>query len=207
MSSAVAPWRERLVAHLQREAKPAHKYGHQPRLYALTQAIAAHTPQLAFDDDVVFAAAFLHDLGVFIGHRPDEPTQLADWDHVAYACEQAPMLLPHIAPPPAHTPAGRAPRREHQPQDEPRSPEATLLRDADILEQLGAVGILRTAAKLDSDTRFHLFADVRASLRRALETLTPKLRLPAAQKLAQPRIAVLQAFLLALEAEAGEHLG
>ena len=33
--------------------------------------------------------------------------------------------------------------RTHQPQDDPAATEGILLRDADILEQLGAVGVLR----------------------------------------------------------------
>ena len=42
----------------------------------------------------------------------------------------------------------------HQPQDVPETIESTILRDADILEQLGAVGIVRTVCKVGRDTRF-----------------------------------------------------
>jgi uncharacterized protein len=200
-------FRKRLAAYLREQANPAHKYSHQPRLYALTQQIAAlttHTP--LYDDDIVYAAAFLHDLGVLIGHRPEDPTQLAQWDHVAYTCAQAPAILTSLGFPATKIPAVLAAIREHQPHDTPTSPEATLLRDADILEQLGAIGILRTAAKLGSDTRFHTFADVRASLHRALTTLPAQIRLDATRQLATPRIAALQEFLTALEGEAGPHL-
>ncbi len=75
-------WREALTVFLRRNANPAHKYSHQPRLYALTRQIAA-AEHLAYDDDIVFAAAFLHDLGVFIGHRPEDPEELKRWNHVA----------------------------------------------------------------------------------------------------------------------------
>ncbi len=200
-------WRAQLAAYLQRQADPPHKYGHQPRLYTLACTIAAHSPQLRVDDDVIYAAAFLHDLGVFVGHRPREANLLKHWDHVAYACKQAPILLAGIGFPVAKIAAVLDAMRQHQPQDEPTGPEATLLRDADILEQLGAIGILRTASKLGSDTRFLLLADAERSLAHALDTLPAKLRLPAARELAEPRIAALRAFLLALRAEAGEHLG
>lgn len=202
-----ARWRTEIAEYLYREAHPPHKYGHQPRLYALTQAIAARSPELRYDDDVVYAAAFLHDLGVFVGHRPEDPAQLSFWDHVAYVCGVAPGLLARFGFPAAKVPAVLTAIREHQPQDEPTTPEATLLRDADILEQLGVVGLLRTAAKIGIDTRFHLFADVERSLRRALAELPGRLRLPAARELAEPRQAVLQSFLIALRDEAGEHLG
>ncbi len=207
MSDHDSLWRQRLTAFLQAEANPPHKYGHQLRLYALTQQIAAGTPELVYDDDVVFAAAFLHDLGVFIGHRPEDPEALVHWNHVTYVCERAPALLASL-----DFPAGKVARvlaciREHQPHDEPRSPEATLLRDADILEQLGAIAILRTASKLGSDTRFRTFTDAQRSLAHALDTLPARLRLPASRALAGPRMQTLRAFLSALEQEAGSDLG
>jgi uncharacterized protein len=200
-------WRDELTTYLGREAKPAHKYGHQPRLYALTQQIVAlTTPSPVYDDDVVFAAAFLHDLGVFIGHRPEDPAELAAWDHVVYTCDRAPELLVSFGFSAEKVPAVLDCIRKHQPHDTPHTFEATLLRDADILEQLGSVAVLRTAAKLDSDTRFHRFSDVRNSLQRALDTLPSKIHLEATRALAAPRLAALEAFLSALDAEAGENL-
>jgi uncharacterized protein len=200
-------FRTQLDQSLQREAVPTHKYGHQPRLYALTQQIAALVhPAPLYDDDVVFAAAFLHDLGVFIGHRPEDPASLQHWNHIVYACERAPGLLTRFGFPAEKIPAVLTCIREHLPQTEPTSFEATLLRDADILEQLGAIGILRTAAKLGSDTRFHTFTDARNSLQRALDTLPAQLRLDAAREFALPRIQLLREFLQNLDSEAGENL-
>jgi uncharacterized protein len=200
-------WRTQLDHYLRTEANPTYKYSHQPRLYALTQHITAlTTPTPTYDDDIVFAAAYLHDLGVFIGHRPEDPTSLAQWDHIAYACDRAPALLTFIHFPTEKIPAVLACIREHLPNATPHSFEATLLRDADILEQFGAIGILRTSAKLGSDTRFHHLSDVRDSLRHTLQTLPPHILLQATRTLVAPRIATLESFLIALEAEAGEHL-
>jgi uncharacterized protein len=200
-------FREQLEQYLRSEAKPAYKFGHQPRLYALTQQIAAlTTPTPQYDDDIVYAAAYLHDLGVFVGHRPEDPAALAEWDHIAYACDRAPTLLASFGFPAEKIPAVLDCIREHLPRETPLSFEATLLRDADILEQLGAIGTLRTAAKLDSDTRFHQLSDVRASLRRTSLTLPPLIHLDATRTLAAPRIATLKTFLTALDAEAGERL-
>ena len=200
-------FRTKLEAYLRAQANPEHKYSHQPRLYALTQQIAAlTTPTPIYDDDIVYAAAFLHDLGVVIGHRPQDPAALKLWDHVTYTCNRAPELLTTFNFPPEKIEAVLACIREHQPHDNPQTFEATLLRDADILEQLGAIGILRTAAKLDSDTRFHRFSDVRTSLQRALDILPSQIHLEATHKLAAPRIATLRSFLQALTTEAGPHL-
>ncbi len=207
MSDHDSLWRQRLIEYLQEQAKPVHKYGHQPRLYALARHIVNSSPGLTVDDDILFAAAYLHDLGVFVGHRPEDKAALTSWDHVAYSCDRSPTLLRHFGFPESKIPAVLACIHEHQPHDAPSTAEATVLRDADILEQLGAIAVLRTATKVGSDTRFSLFADAARSLQGALDTLPAKLRLAASVALAQPRIAALHAFLQALQAEAGEHLG
>ena len=188
---------------LLREAAPAHKFGHQPRLYRLCCEIGKGLP---YDDDVVYAAVWLHDLGVFEGNRPREAAALERWDHVAYAVARTRNLLADSDFPADKIERVVAAIEEHQPRDTPSTVEATIVRDADILEQLGAGTVLRTAAKLGSDTRFHRFADVRDALMRQLETLPPMLRLPRARALAEPRVAALQQFLESLEREAGEEL-
>jgi uncharacterized protein len=193
-----ASFRNAIQEFIHKEAKPIEKYGHQPRLYALTRQIAW---DLKYDDDVVFAAAWLHDLGVFIGHRPEDPVELAKWDHVGYACEQAPRILEEAQFPAEKIPAVLAAIREHQPQDNPTSIEATILRDADILEQLGAIGALRTIAKVGRDTRYRTFTDAINTLKKNLQTLPEKIRLENAQRLAEPKIAALKELLQAVESE------
>lgn len=192
-------FRTAIAEYIRREAKPVEKYGHQPRLYALTQAIGAGQ---IYDDDVVYAAAWLHDLGVFIGHRPEEPAELAQWNHVRYVCERAPQILADAAFPAEKVPAVLAVICEHQPHDEPTSIEATILRDADILEQLGGIGILRTVTKVGRDTRYSTFTDAIKTLRKNLETLPGKIRLQSTKRLAEPRIAALKNFLDAVDSEA-----
>ena len=66
-------FREAIAEYIRSHAKPPDKFSHQPRLYRLARELAQDQP---FDDDVVYAAAWLHDLGVFIGHRPEDPTAL-----------------------------------------------------------------------------------------------------------------------------------
>jgi uncharacterized protein len=84
--------------------------------------------------------------------------------------------------------------------------EAVILRDADILEQLGAVGVLRAMAKIGRDTRYPTFSSVVPVLRRAVEVLPVCLRTQTAQHLAGPRIETLKVFLAAIEQEAGVSL-
>jgi uncharacterized protein len=196
-------FRAAIKQFIRNEAKPVDKYGHQPRLYALTQIIG---DGLDYDDDVVFAAAWLHDLGVFVGHRPEDPAELARWDHVRYACERVPQILREAGFPEEKIPAVLNAIREHQPHDAPTSIEATILRDADILEQLGAIGALRTVCKVGRDTRYATFTDAVKTLRKNLDTLPGKISLESTKRLAEPRIAALKNFLYAVESEAGGSL-
>jgi uncharacterized protein len=203
LSASAEAWRTTLMRFIRSEAKPADKFSHQPRLHALCRAVGEGLP---YDDDVVLAAAWLHDLGVFIGHRPEDPAALAKWDNVAYACRRAPELLAQFGFPMQKVPAVVAVIGQHLPAAEPASLEARILRDADILEQLGAAGILRTVSKVGRDTRFVTFADALRALRRNLEVLPGQLRLARAQELAQPRIAALRVFLEQAKAEAADDL-
>ena len=201
---AASSAREALAAWVTTQALPVDKLGHQPRLYALTQLIGEGTD---YDDDVVYAAAWLHDLGVFIGHRPEDPVQLSGWDNVAYAMQHAPRALAEVGFPAAKVAAVVEAIRTHQPHFEPTAIEGIILRDADILEQLGAIGILRVVAKVGRDTRYPTFSAAVVTLRQALDALPAQITLPRARELAQPRIALHDRFLqeLGLEAQAALH--
>ena len=191
-------YREGIVEYVRAQAKPLDKFSHQPRLYQLAKRLTEGQP---CDDDVLFAAAWLHDLGVFTGHRPEDPTALAAWDHVAYACRQAPQILRQLGFPEAKIPAVVEAIRTHLAAGRPVSFEATLLRDADLLEQLGTIAILRTVSKVGRDTRFVRHADAVRVLRQQVEQLPPQLRLASARRLAGPRVEILKAFLAAVETE------
>ena len=198
-------WRSSVTEYIRREAQPPDKYGHQPRLYALARSIAAGE-RLSYDDDIVFAAAWMHDLGVFLGHRPSDPDALAKWDHVPYTIARTRQLLAGWGFPPAKLDAVASAIRTHQPHDQPVEIEAILLHDADILEQLGATGILRAVAKVGRDTRYESFSAVLPVLRRSLTDLPSLLRLKYAQLLAAQRVQALGTFLSAIDAEAGDLL-
>jgi uncharacterized protein len=191
------------VACIRAEALPVDKFGHQPRLYALAVRLGQG---LEYDDDILFAAAWMHDLGVFAGNRPQDPAELARWDHVPYTIARTQELLAGWGFPAGKLEGVAEAIQTHQPQDEPVRIEAVLLRDADILEQLGAIGALRALVKVGRDTRFPTFSSVLPVLRRAAEHLPAELRLSIARSLAAPRVALLRILIDAIEDEAGELL-
>ena len=193
-------FREAIIDYIKKEAKPQEKFGHQPRLYALTQVIG---DGLEYDDDVVFAAVWLHDLGVFTGHRPEDLEQLKKWDNTKYAMEQTPALLNAFGFPAAKIGAVVEAIRTHQPAFDPSTMEGKILRDADVLEQLGAIGVLRTVCKIGRDSRFVDFSSAIQSLQKALQDLPTKIQLQRAQDMAAARVEILQEFLDSAEKEAG----
>jgi uncharacterized protein len=196
-------WRNSVVAYIRAEALPVDKFGHQPRLYALAAEIAEGEN---CDDDVLFAAAWMHDLGVFLGHRPVDSAELSTWDHVPYTISKTAELLAEWGFPPIKLPAVAEAIRTHQAKDEAKLAEAVVLRDADILEQLGAIGALRAIAKVGRDTRYATFSDVLPVLERALETLPSQLRLPRSRQLAADKIRISGELLNAIRLEAGDAL-
>src|SRR5271170_634538 len=122
-----ADFRTLIADIIEHEARPLDKYGHQPRLYELTRKIGE---ELTYDDDIVWAAAWLHDIGVFVGNRPEDHDELLRWDHVKYACDRATAILSEAGFPSEKTPAVLDAMRTHRSQDDPQTIEATILRDA-----------------------------------------------------------------------------
>ena len=194
-----AAWRASFIEYIRAEALPADKFGHQPRLYTLAAKLGEGTP---FDDDILFAAAWMHDLGVFLGHRPQDPAELARWDHVPYTIARSRELLPGWGFPAEKLDGVAEAIRTHQPHDEPITIEAVLLRDADILEQLGAIGALRALVKVGRDTRYPSYSSVLPVLQKAVERLPRLIRLDSARQLAKPRVEVLRNLIAAIETEA-----
>ena len=196
-------WRQSVVECIRAEARPVDKFGHQPRIYALACRIGAG---LEFDDDVLFAAAWMHDLGVFLGHRPQDPEELVRWDPVPYTIARTRDLLAGWGFPLVKLDAVAEAIRTHQPHDQPTKIEGLLLRDADILEQLGAIGAFRALVKVGRDTRYPTFSSVLPVLRKAVEELPARLNFTSAQLLAGPRVSNLNRFIASIEDEAGKSL-
>ncbi len=194
-----AHFRQAIAEYIRAQARPVDKFSHQPRVYGVARQLARTA---AYDDDVLYASAWMHDLGVFIGHRPEEPAALAQWDHVAYALRMTPQILTGLGFPATKIYSVLQVIRSHLPSAKPVSYEGILLRDADILEQLGATGILRTVSKVGRDTRFTVFSDALRVLRKNLAELPQQLMLPSARLLAEPRVKTMAEFLAAADAEA-----
>jgi HD superfamily phosphodiesterase len=123
---------------------PAWGYSHSVRDYELAKLLAREDG-VTVDDDVLYAAAYLHDIAAF-----------APWDRekegIDHADEGARVvdgILKGTGFPMEKVAALREAIRTHMFDRTPVGPEATYLHDADALDWLGAIGVARIIATVD----------------------------------------------------------
>jgi HD superfamily phosphodiesterase len=145
VTPAAADWRAPVRKFAAQHFKnPAWGYSHCQRDYALARELAA-ADHVALDDDVLFAASYLHDMAAF---KPWEKPKL---DHSDVAANIVGTLLQGTGFPMAKIDAVRGAIRTHMYYRDPVGPEALYLHDADALDWLGAIGIARVTALVDPE--------------------------------------------------------
>ena len=98
---------------------------------------------MVLDDDVLFAAAYLHNMAAF---APWENDKLDHTDVGALAID---TVLQGSGFPMAKIDAVRGAIRTHMYYRIPQGPEALYLHDADALDWLGAIGVARIFGLVD----------------------------------------------------------
>jgi HD superfamily phosphodiesterase len=144
-SASDAGWRETVRQFAAQHFKhPAWGYSHSVRDYELAKTLAA-ADQVTLDDDVLFAAAYLHDMAAF-----------APWDrekeginHADEGARVVDTVLVNTGFPSAKIDAVRNAIRTHMFDRKPVGAEAIYLHDADALDWLGAIGVARVMALVD----------------------------------------------------------
>ena len=183
-----APWKVSLY-HLAQTTflHPAWGWQHSERNYNVALRLAQED-RLNVDRDVLFAAAFLHDMAAF------KPCADAKMEHGDCAAIESESVLRGDGFPMEKFAAVQAAERGHMYYSNPGNvPEAIVLHDADSLDFLGDIGIARiialTGAKAPS------FAPAIGELRALLRDIPPKLITKSARRIGAQRAAELQSFL------------
>jgi HD superfamily phosphodiesterase len=122
---------------------PAWGYSHCLRDYQLARELAT-SDHVTLDDDVLYAAAYLHDMAAF------EPWQKTGVDHADQAAALVDTLLKNTGFPMKKIEAVRSAIRTHMFDRTPVGPEALYLHDADALDWLGAIGVARVFGLVDA---------------------------------------------------------
>jgi uncharacterized protein len=185
-----------------RSTDPAHNWQHVQRVYRMAMKIAE---QEGADRLTVGAAALLHDLGRLA-------TDKTHPDHSERSARMAAELLRlHAIPAEKHEPILHAIRAHSFSRGLlPQTLEAAVLRDADWLDALGAIGIMRwaiTTSRREGIDNYHPidpFAEQRSPDERSFmldRFFTKLLRLPEAmltstgRRLAVQRMAFMRSYL------------
>ncbi len=173
---------------------PAWGYSHCSRDYALAKELAA-ADHVVLDDDVLFAAAYLHDMAAFA------PWAKEKVDHADQAASIVDTVLKDTGFPMAKVDAVRGAIRTHMYQRDPQGPEALYLHDADALDWLGAVGAARILALIDSNGGSPDGPQAVKMLEDNLAKVPPRVLSPAGRARVEARKGELEQFLKSLHAE------
>src|ERR1700728_4403514 len=198
-ASAAAPpardWRasvrELAVSHFK---NPAWGYSHCLRDYALAKELAA-ADHVAIDDDVLFAASYLHDMAAF------PPWENEKLDHSDVAADTVDTVLKGTGFPMAKIEAVRGAIRTHMYYRDPVGPEALYLHDADALDWLGAIGAARIFALVDPKGGEPDGPKAAKMLEDNLKNVPARVLSPAGRARVAPRKAELEEFLKDLRRE------
>jgi len=173
---------------------PAWGYSHSMRDYALARELAA-ADHVSLDDDVLFAAAYLHDMAAF---KPWENEKL---DHSDVAAGIVDTVLKGTGFPMAKIDAVRGAIRTHMYYRDPVGPEALYLHDADALDWLGAIGVARVMALVDPNGGDPDGPKAVKMLEDNLKDVPGRVLSPAGRAQMAPRKAELEGFLEDLRRE------
>lgn len=189
-----APWK-RSVYGLARKTfvHPAWGWQHSERNYNVALELA-RADGLIVDRDVLFAAAFLHDMAAF------PPFEKAGMEHGDRAAESSEAVLRSAGFPMTKFPAVAAAERGHMYYSKVGSqPEAIVLHDADSVDFLGAVGAARMLALVGNTSAS--IAPTIAQLRSFVHDIPPTLLTKSGRALGAARATELAALLDRLDAE------
>jgi len=146
--------KEQLRVLINKDAKPKYRIEHIDRVWRLCQHIKSEYSHI--DVDVLYIAVMLHDIGTFLGHRPRSPQKLIQWNHIDYAISFAEKFLDRYHVSNKCKTAVVAAIENHLLDTIPTTDEGATLRDADLLDSVGIMGVCRVFYKIGDliDSRF-----------------------------------------------------
>ena len=194
-AQAATDWHDAVRAFAVEHCKhPAWGYVHSQRDYALARQLA-RADAVTLDDDVLFAASYLHDIAAFAPYaKPGE-------DHSDTAADLVSTILAPTGFPMAKLLAVQAAIRTHMYYREPKAPEAVYLHDADALDWLGAIGVARILATVDKAGGQPDGKAAMAMLVNNEAVVPPRVMSAAGKSLVAGRVAEMKAFLTGFAAE------
>ncbi len=177
--------------------QPAWGFSHCVRDYELARELARED-KVTLGDDVLYAAAYLHDMAAFAPWRKE------GIDHADEAARVVDTVLAGTGFPEGKLEAVRGAIRTHMYGRDPVGPEAKYLHDADALDWLGAVGVARIFGLVDPNGGNPDGPKAARMLGDYLASVPQRVLSAAGQRVAKVRTAELRRFLDELRRETGD---
>ncbi|HTL13189.1 MAG TPA: HD domain-containing protein [Bdellovibrionota bacterium] len=189
------PWKQQLYAYAQQNV--VHSIwgiAHSERNYQVAMELARQEG-LAVDSDVLFAAAFLHDIGAI------EPFRIPGVEHATRSVQIMEPLLRSYGKPEAMIAKVREAILAHMYDADvaPQIPEARVFHDADTLDFLGSIGLVRIVGLTDRHGWAPNLPGGIATLTEWMDELPHDLVTAAAKRMAGARIAELRKIIESLD--------
>ena len=176
---------------------PAWGLSHSVRDYELAKELAA-ADGVTLDDDVLYAASYLHDVAAFA------PWTKAGVDHQDEAARIVESMLAGTGFPMSKIEAVRGAIRTHMYARDPVGPEAIYLHDADALDWLGAIGVARVFGLVDPNGGTPDGPTVVKRLEMSLTSVPPRIVSKAGKARAPQRVRELEQFMRDLRGESAD---
>lgn len=176
---------------------PAWGFSHSARDYQLAKELATEDG-VTIDDDVLFAAAWLHDVAAFA------PFRKPGVDHQDQAANLVESMLADTGFPMGKIEAVRGAIRTHMTGRDPIGPEAIYLHDADALDWLGAIGVAREFGRIDAAGGSPTGPEAVEALEESLKQVPKRIVSKAGKARVPQRVRELEQFLRDLRSESAD---
>ncbi|EGW41850.1 HD domain-containing protein [Desulfosporosinus sp. OT] len=178
-------------------AHPAWGVKHCFRVYHLAKELSSH---LTLDDEVLYAAAMLHDTGKYPVYA------LKNVDHALRSKGVAANLLQQLMFSPLKLPIVLDAVENHMYYSEPgRSDEAVYLRESDILDNFGNIGLMRLFSLVGQDELIQTHENAIDRARLFADALPNKVTTKAGKRLAIKRREETLRFLAGIKRQTLEY--
>jgi len=188
-------WKQELLAFTEKLQHPAWGISHFQRIFELSLQLAKEQ-NIDVDQDALFAAAYLHDIGAF------EPYRQPEIDHAERSIQLVEEILTPMGFPSEKIPLVKDIIQGHMFYENPSTrKESVIFHDADVLDFMGTIGVTRLLSIVGiSDWA----PDLRSAIERIqqfIKTLPEKLHTPQARQIGKIRQKEMETYLETLSKE------
>lgn len=178
-------------------AHPAWGVKHCLRVHYLAKELSQH---LTLDDEVLYVASLLHDIGRYPAYS------IPNVEHPLRSKGVAANLLQKMSFSPNKLAKVLEAIESHMYYSEPgKSDEAIYLRDSDILDNLGNIGLVRLFSLVGQDELIKTPEDAMERARTFAEALPNKIHTKAGRRLAVKRREEILRFLAGIKRQTAEY--